>query len=357
VRSLRVYRLGRVEYEDGLALQRLFGRARMQNLVPDCLLLLEHPAVLTLGRAAKRTNIVALPEELERLGVQVHETDRGGDVTYHGPGQIVGYPILLLAPDRQDVRKYVRGVEEAIIRAVAQLGIHAARLPKWPGVWLGQEGAPDARKIAAIGVHLSRWLTSHGFALNVNTQLDHFDLIVPCGIREAGVTSIARELGSVQELGAVEDAVARAFAEVFESELELPPAPALRTVAVAVTRADRRVLLLKRTEARGGFWQLVTGKVEAHEAPPDAAAREVREEIGHALTVRPLHYTHSFALGEELPPVIAEETAFAAECPADAAITLSEEHSELRWATLSEADALLPFPGLRESARRALAFR
>ncbi|RPH70070.1 MAG: lipoyl(octanoyl) transferase LipB, partial [Myxococcaceae bacterium] len=213
-RTLTLHHLGRVEYEDGLRLQSLFARARKEGKVGDLLLLLEHPPVLTLGRGANRTDVLAGADLLESRGVEVHETDRGGEVTYHGPGQIVGYPILDLAPDRKDVRRHVRSVEEGMIRALAEHGIEAGRIEKWPGVWVGSEPAGDPRKIGAVGVHIARWITTHGFALNVNTALEDFELIVPCGIREAGVTSTERELGRPVDVGAMEDALARAFGAV-----------------------------------------------------------------------------------------------------------------------------------------------
>jgi lipoyl(octanoyl) transferase len=349
--------LGRVEYEDGLALQALFGKARAQGLVEDTLLLLEHPPVITLGRAAKPENVILPVEQRERLGVEVVETNRGGDVTYHGPGQIVGYPIFDLAPDRKDVRKYVRSVEEVILRALAQFGISAGRIPKWTGVWIGEEDSPDARKIAAIGVHLSRWLTSHGFALNVNTDLTHFGWIIPCGIREAGVTSMAQELGSPLPIAEVEDALSRAFGEVFEAELA--PAPrAMETISVSVVRTNHgepEVLLLQRTPERGGFWQTVTGRVEANESPAQAARRELAEETGTTLEVLPLDYAHSFALGEELPPRLVHETAFWARWPEGQEVRTGPEHQDHAWLPLGEALARLPFRGLKEGARRAVA--
>jgi len=193
-RNLVVYDLGTVEYEDGLVLQSAFALARRGRLKRDVLLLLEHSPVLTLGRGAEPEDIKVSREELERHGVGVFQTDRGGNVTYHGPGQIVGYPIIDLAPDRCDVRRYVRGLEDTMIGALAEFGVKAGRIEGWTGVWVGEKGK-DARKIGAIGLHLSRWVTTHGFALNLTTDLSHFDFIVPCGIREAGVTSVERELG------------------------------------------------------------------------------------------------------------------------------------------------------------------
>jgi lipoyl(octanoyl) transferase len=356
--ALRAHRLGLVEYDDGLAMQERFGEARRAGLEPDALLLLQHPPVLTFGRAAKRENVVAAPEQLAALGVELFDTNRGGDVTYHGPGQIVGYPILLLPEERQDVRRFVRDVEEGLIRTLARFGLRAARIPKWPGVWLGSREAGDARKIAAIGVHLSRWLTTHGFALNVRTNLSHFELIVPCGIHEAGVTSMERELGGrCPPIEEVERALGETFAEVFAQPLEWAPPPA-RTISVAVVRdaPRRQVLLLKRRPERGGFWQTVTGRVEPGESPEQAAAREAREETGQALEVRALGYEHAFALGDRAPPALMRETAFAARWPGEAEVRLSgAEHEAFRWADPEEAMRSLPFRGLREATRRALA--
>src|SRR5437773_5164695 len=160
-RVLHVRRLGRVEYLDGLSAQKMLVESRARGEVPDTLLLLEHPRVITLGRGAKSHNILWTPAQLKAKGYEVYDTDRGGDVTYHGPGQIVGYPILDLKPDRKDVRKYVASVEEVLIRTAADFGVGAERVAGRVGIW------NPAGKVAAIGVHISRWITSHGFALNV----------------------------------------------------------------------------------------------------------------------------------------------------------------------------------------------
>jgi lipoyl(octanoyl) transferase len=360
VNPLTVYRLGQVEYSDGLTLMKRFEDARRQGLIGDSLLLLEHPPVLTLGRGAKRANILASDERLAREGVEIFETNRGGDVTYHGPGQIVGYPIFLLPKERQDVRRYVRDVERCIIQTLAGYGLEARTIPKWPGVWLGHEGDPDARKIAAIGVHLSRWLTTHGFALNVNTHLPHFELIVPCGIREAGVTSMRRELGRDIPIPEVEEALASHFCAVFDSERQEPATPPMRTVSVAVLRGrgpEAQVLVMRRTPERGGFWQIVTGRLEQGESPEQAAARELEEETGLRVPVRDLRYRHSFALGELLPPRLVEETGFAAWCPEDQAVRLGSEHDAQEWLDVRSALERLPFGGLRETVKRALALQ
>ncbi len=354
--TLTVYRLGRVEYEDGLQLMKLFGEARRQGLCGDVLLLLEHPPVLTLGRAARRANIVASDERLAAEGVEIFETDRGGDVTYHGPGQLVGYPIFLLPEHRHDVRRYVRDVEQCLIRTLAEYGITSGTIPKWPGVWIGQEDSPEARKIAAIGVHLARWLTSHGFALNVNTHLPHFNLIVPCGIREAGVSSLQKELGRSVPIAEVEEKVARHFADVFELQ-RVEPAPLTRTVSVTLVRGkgpEARVLLLRRRPERGGFWQIVTGRLEPGEAPRDAAARELFEETGLRTDVVDLEYRHAFAVGSVVPPRLVEENGFAARCTSGFEARLGDEHDAYEWVDVPTALARLPFRGLREGVQRAL---
>lgn len=210
-RALAVRRLGVVRYGDGLALQQALVEQRAAGEIDDTLVLLQHPHVLTLGAKAAqgRSHVLATPQRLEELGVELHETGRGGDVTYHGPGQIVGYPILNLKPDRCDVHRYVRDLEEVMIRVTAAYGFRAARIPGLTGAWVGAE------KIGAIGVRLQRWITSHGFAFNVSTNLDFFRLIVPCGISDRGVTSLERLAGRAIPVAEVEDRVVREFALVF----------------------------------------------------------------------------------------------------------------------------------------------
>ena len=346
-RALHVRRLGRVEYDDGLTMQKALVEARAQGLIPDTLLLLEHQRVITLGRGAKAQNILWSPEALAARGFEVFETDRGGDVTYHGPGQIVGYPILDLKPDRKDVRKYVASVEELMIRVAAEYGVEAERIPGRTGVWTTKG------KLGAIGVHISRWISSHGFAFNVRTELDDFSAIVPCGISDAGVTSLQSLLGDAPPLREVEDVFALEAGQVWESEVfEVPPE--LRTVSVTLQREDGRILLLKRTLERGGFWQILTGRIEGGESPLQTAAREVHEETGFSPRldqIRDLRYVHSFSLAGRVPPLFAEETAFAA--PVSGEPRLSDEHDEHRWCTPEEALRLLPFAGLRRAVRLA----
>jgi lipoyl(octanoyl) transferase len=216
-RTFDVRRLGRVDYGDALTLQARLVEERRGGQIGDTLLLLEHPPVITLGvkTRGKPTNIIASPEALAAEGVTVFETGRGGDITYHGPGQLVGYPIFDLKPDRCDVHRYVRDLEEVLILAIRDFGIDGRRVKGLTGVWVGPEGREE--KIAAIGVRISRWITSHGFALNVATDLRHFRLIVPCGIADRGVTSIERVLGRPVPMADVENAVVRAFDNVFNA--------------------------------------------------------------------------------------------------------------------------------------------
>ena len=196
-------------YARGLELQERLVADRQAGRIPDQLLLLEHDPVFTLGRNARTANVLLPAEALRERGFEVFETGRGGDVTYHGPGQVVGYPILDLAPDRRDVHRYVRDLEEVMMRTCADYGLEASRLEGLTGTWLGDE------KIGAIGVRIARWVTSHGFAFNVGTDLAAFDLIVPCGIRERGVTSLERRLGHPVALDEVMDRLAAHFAAVF----------------------------------------------------------------------------------------------------------------------------------------------
>jgi lipoyl(octanoyl) transferase len=219
MRPVEVRRLGVVPYPEALALQRMLVEARRTGSTPDVLLLLQHPPVVTLGVNVddSRAHIVATPARLAELGVEIHETGRGGDVTYHGPGQIVGYPIVDLRGDRQDVHRYVRDIEEVMIRVCRDYGIVAGRIQGLTGTWVG------ADKIGAIGIRISRWITSHGFAFNVTTNLEHFSLIVPCGLPDRGVTSIERETGRRVAISEVEEAFVRHFCSVFDREAVVMP--------------------------------------------------------------------------------------------------------------------------------------
>ena len=210
-RVLEVHRLGSLSYEEGLTLQNELVVRRRRGEVPDQLLLLEHPHVITLGSGATRSNVLSTDDELREMGVRLFETGRGGDVTYHGPGQLVGYPIIDLNPDRKDLHRYLRDLEEVLIRALGSFGVRGERIEGLTGVWTAE------RKIGAIGIRVSSgWITSHGFALNVRPDLRYFGTIVPCGIRDREVTSLADRLERPITVEDVEPAVVEAFGDVFD---------------------------------------------------------------------------------------------------------------------------------------------
>jgi lipoyl(octanoyl) transferase len=216
-RELRWGWLGRVSYDDGVALQERVREALRAGSGGEHLLLLEHPHVYTLGRNATPEDVVLAPELLAARGIEVAESDRGGQVTYHGPGQLVGYPVIDLDPDRRDVRRYVHDLQETLIRTLAHYGVEARRRDgqAFVGVWVGEE------KIASLGIHLKRWITTHGFALNVSTDLGYFAGIVACGLPQVRLTSIERLTGNRPPLAEVAAVYARHFAAVFDRELTL----------------------------------------------------------------------------------------------------------------------------------------
>ena len=214
---ISIVQLGRIDYATALELQRSLVELRKRGEIGDALLLLEHTPVITLGRNAKVEHVLASREQLAARGVELFECDRGGDVTYHGPGQLVGYPIFDLRgfTPRIGAVEFVRRLEEVLIRSCADFGVAARRVAGRTGVWTEQSDA----KVAAIGVHISRGVTSHGFALNVSTDLDAFQLIVPCGIADKSVTSLGRELGNAPALEKVTESAARNFGVVFQSQI------------------------------------------------------------------------------------------------------------------------------------------
>lgn len=214
-RLLAAHRMGRVPYRAAWTLQQRLVADRKADRIPDTLLLLEHDPVITLGRSGSRASLLHDEAALAQRGVTLVHSDRGGDATYHGPGQLVAWPIIDLRPDRKDVRRYVTALEAAMIATCADFGVQATRRAGDPGVWLCD---PD-RKIGAIGARFSRWITQHGLALNVNTRLADFGLIIPCGIRDAGVTSLAEERGASVDLTAVQTCIAEHLARIFDRTL------------------------------------------------------------------------------------------------------------------------------------------
>lgn len=219
-RPLSVERLGRIDYASALSLQERLVEDRYAQRIPDTLLVLEHdPAVITLGRGSKPEHLLASRQRLAELGIQCFESGRGGDATYHGPGQLVAYPILDLSPDRRDVRRYVIALEEVMLRVAARYGLLAERVLGTPGVFVGRN------KLGALGVRIRRWVTMHGIAINANNDLDPFSLIVPCGLREHGVTSLQQELGRQVSMDELAQHVVNAFGDVLGAEpIERRPA-------------------------------------------------------------------------------------------------------------------------------------
>jgi lipoyl(octanoyl) transferase len=237
--------LGRIGYEPACELQRRAVEARKAGAAPDVLLLCEHPHVITLGRNGKLENLRASDSALRQNRVEFHLSDRGGDITYHGPGQIVGYPILDLASHRRDVRWYVDRLEETMIRATREFGVEARRIEGLHGIWVDAPAGPE--KLAALGVHLSRWVTSHGFAYNVSTDLRYFDLIVPCGISDKRATSLEKILERGVDSSEVAEKLSRHFGEVFGRNL------------TPVSRAEFEAVLLDRRDEAMPLHQQAAG--------------------------------------------------------------------------------------------------
>lgn len=208
-RNLYYCDLGFIDYKEAWDLQKETFALRVKNTIPDVIYLLEHPNTYTLGKTADHNNLVGSEEYLSANKISVYDIDRGGDITYHGPGQIVGYPIISLSDWKQDTHKYLRALEETIIRTCAEYGISSGREPKYTGVWV------EDRKIAAIGIKVSRWITMHGFAFNINTDLSFFSGIIPCGISDKDVTSIKKEIKSDIRIDEVKERIVKNFAGIF----------------------------------------------------------------------------------------------------------------------------------------------
>ena len=212
--ALEVRDLGLIPYAEALALQADLVVRRRNGDIPDQLLLLQHPHIITLGTASSRSNVLADESKRRHLGIDLIDVGRGGDVTYHGPGQLVAYPILDLKPDRKDVHRYLRDLESVLVRTLDEVGIRGEPVPDLTGVWV------DGRKIAVIGVRVSSgWITSHGFALNVSTDLSYFETIVPCGIRDVSITSVSQELGRPVDVTDILETVSEAFSEIFDRSI------------------------------------------------------------------------------------------------------------------------------------------
>lgn len=335
-----------------MKLQQKLVEMRQREELPDQFLLLEHPPVITLGRGGDIRNLLASEQRLQAERVRFFETTRGGDITYHGPGQVVGYPIIHLGEGNRDVRKYVTKLEEVLIRTVAEYGITATRVDGNRGIWVGNN------KIAAIGVRIARWVTSHGFALNVSTNLDHFRLITPCGLKGTGVTSIEREIGRRVPLQEVRAIAAAKFAEVFERQLVVRP-ETIQLIKIMVHDDQHRVLLLHRRPERGNFWQPITGAIEDGESPAAAAAREMQEETGQIAPAVEMGMTQSFMIESQYlasqhgAPIVASEVAFSTALDSRLPIRVdAEEHDACGWFTFEEAFEKIRWTDDREALER-----
>ena len=340
-----------VTYENGMRLQQKLVEMRQEDVIPDQLLLLEHPPVITLGRGGDVRNLLAPAAKLDEQRIRFFETTRGGDITYHGPGQLVGYPIIHLGEGKRDVRKYVTKIEEVLIRTVAEYGITAERAEGKRGIWVGNE------KIAAIGVRIARWVTSHGFALNVSTNLDHFRLITPCGLQGTGVTSISRLIGREVTLDDVREIVAAKFADIFERDV-VSRSETIRLIKIVVHDGER-VLLLHRRPERGNFWQPLSGTIDGDELPLDTARRELTEETGQTGEPEAIDLQQSFMIDSQFlaakhpPPIIATEIGFAFQLNAGAPIRIDPaEHDDFGWFTFAEAYERIRWTDDRESLEK-----
>ncbi|HVT45475.1 MAG TPA: lipoyl(octanoyl) transferase LipB [Thermoanaerobaculia bacterium] len=351
-RTCEVRSLHRVTYENGMQIQEAFVDLRQRDEVPDQLFLLEHPPVITLGRGGRAANLLSPIEALEADGVRYYETTRGGDITWHGPGQIVGYPIIHLGEGRRDVRKYVTRLEEVLIRTARDFGVEAARIEGKRGIWVGIE------KLAAIGVRIARWVTSHGFAFNIDSDLAHYRHITPCGIEGMGVTSLSRLTRTSISRETVIASMTRHFAELFEREIVTLDHDLM--VAKAILHDGGRLLLLHRRPDCGGFWQPVTGAIDAGEDPLAAARREIKEETGQNVEPEPLDLRQSFIIDPASMrsagrlPLFADETSFLARADSRASLAIdTEEHDDWRWFTFQEAYEKIRWTDDRDAIERA----
>jgi lipoyl(octanoyl) transferase len=352
-RPTQIRRLGRVLYAAGLRMQAAMAAYVAPGDRPDQILVLEHNPVFTLGRNATRQDIHVSDPFLRERGVEVFETDRGGQVTYHGPGQIVIYPICNLKGGREDVGRLVRGLEEAMIRTAADFAVTAQRLHGFPGIWV--ETPRGLEKLGALGLHLNRWITTHGIAFNVAPDLAHFRWITPCGITDKGVCSLGSLLGAAAPTwDQAADRLQAHMAELLALDPQ-PVRPPSRSVSALTWRRGRNgpeLLVMLRTPDHGLWWSSVTGMLEPGETPEAAAHRELMEETGLTGTLRPLDFTHSFWMDPRIlgfpagEPRFNTEICFQVEVAPEARVDLAlDEHSEYRWCGFGEARELMMWEG------------
>jgi lipoyl(octanoyl) transferase len=352
-RPAQLRRFKRVFYPAGLRMQKALAEYVNGDGRPDQLVILEHDPVFTLGRNATPADIHMSEDFLAAQGVSVHRTDRGGEVTYHGPGQIVAYPICNLRGGREDVGRLVRGLEEAMIRTAAEFGVTADRLKGAPGIWV--ETPRGLEKLGAIGLHLSRWITTHGIAFNVRPNLDHFRWITPCGFTDKGVCSLGSLLGEqAPSWDVAADRLQAHLTACLAMAFEPVREPSRSVSALTWRRGAQgpEVLMMLRVPAHGLWWQSVTGMMELGETPEETAHRELLEETGLTGTLRPLGLSHSFWVDPSIvhfpdaEPRFNTEICFSMEVAPDAEVRLEpSEHSEYLWCGLDEAYARMKWEG------------
>jgi lipoyl(octanoyl) transferase len=359
-RPAQIRRVGHVLYAAGLRMQKAMAAHVADGDRPDQILILEHNPVFTLGRNATHQDIHVTDAFLKEQGVEVHEIDRGGQVTYHGPGQIVVYPICNLKGGREDVTRLVRGLEETMIRTAADFGVTAQRLQGLPGIWV--DTPRGLEKLGALGLHLHRWITTHGVAFNVAPNLAHFHWITPCGITDKGVCSLGSLLGDrAPSWDQAADRLQAHLVQVLGFQEVPVPAPS-RSVSALTWRQGARgpeLLVMLRRPDHGLWWSSVTGMVEPGESPEAAAHRELLEETGLTGTLTALDFSHTFWMDPRIlglapgEPRFNTELCYHMEVAPEAQVRLAlDEHSEYRWCGFEEAYDLMMWEGSKAALAR-----
>ena len=358
-RPAQLRRFGLVFYTAGLRMQKALAEHLKDAANPDQLVMLSHNPVFTLGRNASAADIHVSQEFCEQHGLEIQQTDRGGEVTYHGPGQIVVYPICNLAGGRQDVGRLVRGLEEAMIRTAAGFGVTADRLKGAPGIWV--DTPRGLEKLGAVGLHLRRWITTHGIAFNVEPNLAHFGWITPCGFTDKGVCSLRSLMGdAAPDFETAADLLQQHLCECLGLDI-LPSRPASQSVNALTWRRGTEgpeILMMLRVPTHGLWWQSVTGMMEPGESCEETAHRELKEETGLNGNLTPLPLKHSFWVDSSIihfpdpEPRFNTETCFHMEVPGGAPVHLApDEHSEFKWCGFEEAHDLMRWEGSKAALR------
>ena len=363
-RPAQLRRFGRVFYTAGLRMQKALAEYVKDAANPDQLVMLSHNPVFTLGRNASTADIHISPEFCEQRGVEIHQTDRGGEVTYHGPGQIVVYPICNLGGGRQDVGRLVRGLEEAMIRTAGDFGVAADRLKGAPGIWVDTSGfrkGGGLEKLGAVGLHLRRWITTHGIAFNVEPNLAHFEWITPCGFTDKGVCSLRSLLGEAAPgFETAADHLQQHLCECLGLDIRSSNPSSQSVNALTWRRGPDgpEILMMLRVPSHGLWWQSVTGMMEPSESCEETAHRELKEETGLIGKLTPLPLKHSFWVDSSIihfpdpEPRLNSETCFHMEVPRDSPVRLApDEHSEFKWCGFQEAHELMRWEGSKAALR------